>query len=304
MQQYGTTEDYASASRSHAALHPSSAGLQRARLEQDISAGSSDLRVAFETAVKAVSPIEAGNQEEEIRRLWFTWTAYEETHAETPSQLDLAWTAILTLSSRLNRPTTHTALLGRYLISTLQRPTPLPALRTLDSFAKYRPAEETYAIAFVAISVYSTQPYVDLTALYQRWRSAARDAAGRRAAALTWAEWLLSQRKGAEATRIVDSVRREDPAEVERKWKQICDEAEEQGGLLSRSTGGEDKEAKLARELRKIGWAGLGTLAGYEEIVDSDSESEDEGGDDVDMDSADEETGSDEDSDDEMVINA
>lgn len=284
-------------------MHPSNAALQRARLKQDVSTGSSDSRAAFETAVKAVSPVETGNEEDDIRRIWFTWTAFEESHAGSSAELDTAWSNILTLSSRLNRPTTHTALLGRFLISTLQRTTPLPALRTLDSFAKYRPTEEVYAIAFVAISVYSAQPYPDLTSLYQRWKGAARDAAGRTTAALTWAQWLLSQRKGAEATRIVDSVRREDAVEVERRWKLICDQAEEQSGLLSRSAGAEDKEIKLARDLRKIGWAGVGTSVGYEEVVESDDESEDGEEDDVDMDSA-EESESVEGSDDEMVINA
>ena len=272
VKKYDPSRDLSKLARSHAAEHPSSAPLQLARLECEVEQRSSDLGDVFERTVKAVSHVNA-NEEKDVRKVWFTWTAYTEEES-ADSELDLTWTKILTLSSKLNQSTTHTALLGRYFISTLQRSSPLPALRTIDSFAKYRPTEDIYAIALVAIAVYTKEPYHDLTKLYERWKSAARTKDGRVEAALAWAGWLLENKKAHLAAQIVDSVRREDEADVERRWKEMCDEAEERGAEAE----GSELE-QLERKLRAIGWGGLATPEGISrpvEIEESESEDEDE----------------------------
>jgi len=276
IRQYDGASDVLKIARSHAALYPSNATLQRIRLEYEAEQRSSDLGNIFEGVVKAVSPVEEDDQEEDVRKIWFIWTSYEETQA-APSDIDATWTKILTLSSRINRPSIHTALLGRYFISTLQRPSPLPALRTIDSLAKYRPSEDVYAIALMAIAIYSQQPYHDLVKLYERWKSAARSKHGQIEAALAWAGWLLENKKAHEAAKIVDSVRREDEVEVERRWKEMCDDAEEKG----QEKEGSEVE-RLERKLRVIGWTGLGTTNGALRPVEEDEEDEDDEDDDED----------------------
>ena len=270
---YDLESDVLKIARSHAAQYPSNATLQRTRLEYEVDQGSSDLRSTFESCVKAVSSIEAGNDEGDVRKIWFNWTFYEETRTDS-SEIDTTWARILTLSTKLNRPSTHTALLGRYFISTLQRISPLPALKTIDSFAKYRPTEDVYAIALHAMAVYVQQPYNDLSKLYERWKSAARTKSGRVEAALAWADWLLENKKAHEAAKIVDSVRREDEAEVERRWKEMCDEAEEK----SQEKQGSQAE-RLDKRLRSIGWRGLSTADGVlTSVAEDEDEDDDEGG--------------------------
>jgi hypothetical protein len=161
-------------------------------------------------------------------------------------------------------------------------------LKTINSFAKYRPTEDVYAIALQAIAVYVQQPYHDLSKLYERWKSAARTKSGRIEAALAWAEWLLENTKAHEAAKIVDSVRREDEVEVERRWKELCDDAEEIVVQKEASEAG-----NLERKLRAIGWAGLSTADGVLKAMEADEDEEESEDEDEEMEEDDDQSVSD-----------
>jgi hypothetical protein len=271
MEDFGTNDDLLTVARSHAAQYPSNASLQLFRVEQEVHEGDpSALWEIFEKTVRRVSPKEAENDEAEVRKIWFTWTSTEEKKHETAgTNADGVWAAILGLSAKINQPTTHSALLGRYFISTQQRSSPLPPLKVIDEFAKYRPTDDFFTIAFVAVSIYSKSPYQDLAGMYERRRSAARVKEARIQAALDWAEWLLTHRKALDASKIIDSVKREDEGAVERRWKDICDRAE-----TAAAAG--DAEMDLERALGAKGWAGLSTPDGVLVHGEDDEEEEDE----------------------------
>lgn len=264
----------------------------------------------FEKTVKLVSPQEAGNAESDVRRVWFTWTSSEEVSVTVDGrEIDRSWVKILALSTKINRPKTHTALLGRYFISTLQRSNPVSPLSTMDSFAKYKVSADLYPIAWAAVEVYSGKPYDELGRLYERWRSASRIAGERIDAALTWSRWQLSHKKAHEAAKIVDTVRREDPSVVEQRWKVLCDEAE---GRPAEEEG--DEVERLEERLGMVGWAGLGTSDGILRQVVEEEQEDGEDGQDVTMSEASEQASeldedeeeddeADEDEDDAMEIN-
>ena len=223
-----------------------------------------------------MSPKEAGNEESDVRKIWFTWTSTEEyNHEVAGTDIDGVWSSILTLSAKVNRPETHSALLGRYFISTQQRQMPLSPLPLIESFAKYRPSDDFFAIAFITISTYSSNAFRDISKLYEHRRGSARTKQGRIDAALDWAEWLIRHKKAFEAVKIVDSVKRDDEVEVERRWKLICDAVETADGSKG------DSISQLETKLAEKGWPGLSTFDGVvrevdEEDSDSDEEMEDE----------------------------
>lgn len=255
--------------RRHVLQYPSNAALQAIRLKLEARFGDPmNLWDILETTVKNVTPVEAGNDESDIERVWFTGTSSEEAaHEISGTDIDGVWSTILALSTRINRRRTHTMLLARYFISTLQKSPPLPALPTIDSLAKYKVSAEFYPIAWTALRVYSAKPYEELGKMYERWRSAARTVDNRINAAMSWAGWLLSHKKAHEAVKIVDSVRREDPTEVERRWKALCDEAE-----VNTAEPSGDKVRMLEGLLEMRGWGGLETHDGVLKRLRGDGE--------------------------------
>ncbi len=231
--------------RSHATVHPSNPSLQKIRLEAEIAQVSNPavIRTAGQSIIKAITrPDLSASDQGEAQEIWLLWANYmEKMHLGNGEDIESAWQPILRDSLRLGAglPDLHPTLLGMYFLRTLQRDRnrdphrPVPTLVRIC--AKYRPDPIFFSTAFTGLAEHATDNNRDLSKLYTTWRTVCRTGEEKVTAVLTWARWLMQDRKGREASSAVDVVRsevRDDQnalVELESGWKKLLDGAERNG---------------------------------------------------------------------------
>jgi hypothetical protein len=266
--------------RSHAAQHPTNPSLQRMRLVLEVSSSSATepeaIRKAFKETTKAcLRPDMSFSEQQDVLAIWTSFLDWEETQSvEDPTRLDGIYKRLLRETLRQSAvPELHPSILAKYFEYTT-RQSPASLLSTLERITStYRPSYTFFREAFDAIALRSEDALKELRVVYRQWRAASQVNHDKVGATLYWAEWLLDNQHGKDASDAVDVMRREVSrdaaalADLEAGWTELMNDAEKRGEEQSEY---EDEDIEMARDIDGESASGSEGVTGSEDGEDVD----------------------------------
>jgi len=230
------------AARAHAELYPSNPAIQLIRLHEEVRSGGDSIRIRknFQEVIKVVTRSDLSeSQNAEVEDVWLALCDYEEAgHEATGTDMASTWSSLLRDSLRLGSdlPSLHSKLLLRYFAHCVKQGADPSTV--IDRIVKtYRPSTDFFSTVFNGPALSSsTDQHLIHRRIYEAWRAVCTRPDQQIDAVLTWAAWLLDNKKSAEATRVVDAVKREvrgegADRELEQKWKGLLDRMESRDAL-------------------------------------------------------------------------